>query len=130
MRITKALRRFLQKPPEFGWLRYLLQGMQPRKNQAMAQGQPGKSADNSGQIPQETACEAGSFTLLDVELYPREAFRDVTPLMLDFMAVPVHIQKELFDEMDACAKRRGVTDSFLGFGTDAKGHWIGWTPMQ
>lgn len=130
MRIIEALRRFLQKPPEFGWLRYLLQGMQPHKNEAVAQSEPGKSVENSSQLPQETPAQAGYDPLLDSLIYSRDSFRDVTPLRIEFMAAPAYIQKELFDEMDICAKKRGVTDSFLGFGTDERGHWIGWTPLH
>lgn len=96
----------------------------------MAQSESGKNDANSGQLPQETACTAGYDPLLDSIIYSRDSFRDVTPLRIEFMAAPAHIQKELFDEMDAYAKRRGVTDSFLGFGTDERGHWMGWAPLQ
>lgn len=96
----------------------------------MAQSEPGKDTANSGQLPQETPAQTGLDPLSDLSIYPREAFRDVTPLYIDFEAAPAHVQCALFEEMDGLAKKCGVTETFIGFGHDQHGHWIGWSPLQ
>jgi hypothetical protein len=100
----------------------------------MAQGKPGKSLSNTGQVPEKQAEKTGQNTssaaLSTVDLFPREAFRDVMDLRIPLVDAEPHIQHELFVDLDNDAKKCGVYSTFVAHGTDERGHWVGWAPLH
>lgn len=99
----------------------------------MAQGKPGKSGCDTGQIPEKQAEKAGSSpataAVSDEPPYTREAFRDVICLSIALVDAPAHLQHELFATMDTAANKGGFP-AFIAHGTDHDGHWLGWTPLH